>query len=102
MTLRLAQPPEAIAEAARLRQSLKPAKAAAILDVDRSEIYKLIRQRKLEGHGHGTRGLRVYADSVEAYRAARHRGAPAPAPAQGNLDVKHHEAVAYLRTLGVL
>lgn len=102
MTLRLAQPPEAIAEAAGLRPSLRPARVAALLDVDRSEVYKLVRGRQLEAHGMGTRALRIYADSVEDYRARRAKGAAPAGPKPVRLDIRHHEAVAHLRSLGVL
>jgi len=105
MTVRLATSAQEIAAAERvLRRSLRPDTVAAMLDMDRSQVYKLIKSAELETHAIGKRGVRVYLDSVEAYRE-RGRGVQArpaaPKPRQ-RLGGEFYEACARLRAVGVL
>lgn len=105
MTLRLAQPPDEIAAAFAVRASVRPATAAERLDCDRSQVYRLVRARELEAHSIGKRGLRIYTDSLEAYRRRHAQGAPAPAPVRKRQPIKgaaYYEMIASLRRRGVL
>lgn len=105
MTLRLAASPDEIASAYAVRASVRPATAAERLDCDRSQVYRLVRAREIEGHRIGKRGLRIYIDSLEAYRRRRATGAP-PAPEAKKRPQRrgaaYHEMVAYLRGRGLL
>lgn len=51
------------------RVSARVKHVASILDCDESQIRRLIETGDLEAHRLGKRGVRVYLDSVEAYRA---------------------------------
>lgn len=44
---------------------------AAELDVDPSEVRKMVKDGVLQGHRKGARGIRVYVDSVTAYQETR-------------------------------
>lgn len=102
MTLRLAASPDAIDAAAKLRRSIRVGRAADILDCDPSQVRRLIRQRRLETHTLGKRGVRIYVDSLDAYRAAGAGPAPAAvARPRTKLPAEHNEAVAYLRSIGL-
>lgn len=104
MTARPAMRPDEIAAAAQsLRRSVRPLTAAGLLDCDRSRVYKLIKAGDLETHGLGKRGVRIYVDSIEAYRA-RKPGAKAPAVPEKpkTLGPEYYETCARLRALGLL
>lgn len=73
MLARIVPPPAAL-EGERL--SVRAERVAAMLDCDRSQVYRLITDGELEAHGIGERGVRVYLDSVQSYRD-RHRIVPA-------------------------
>lgn len=88
----------------QFRQSARVARVAVLLDCDESQIRRLIYNGSLEAHRQGKRGVRVYLDSVEAYRArqritvplrpAELPSAPSPTPAS---KVAHRTAMAELR-----
>src|ERR1700733_13675673 len=50
------------------RPSIRVARASALLEVDISTIYKLVRAGALEAHRVGKRGVRVFADSLRNYQ----------------------------------
>jgi excisionase family DNA binding protein len=50
------------------RASGRIKRIAALLDCDESQVRRLISAGELEAHGIGRRGVRVYLDSLEAYR----------------------------------
>jgi excisionase family DNA binding protein len=93
------------------RLSARVARVAAILDCDKSQVYRLINTGELEAHGLGRRGVRVYLDSVDAYRE-RQAKVPVGTPATRRLVIKsgcspasraaHLAAVAKLRDDGIL
>lgn len=103
MKFRAALSADEIGAASRLRPAIRPAKAAAILDMDRSQIYRMVRKGDLEAHGIGTRGVRIYVDSIERYRSGLPKGGRlAPAKKPGKLGAEYHEACAHLKALGLL
>jgi excisionase family DNA binding protein len=93
------------------RPSMRVAKAAALLEVDISTIYKMVRSGVLEAHRVGKRGVRVFADSLRRYQeqqkistgkdqqqlsqASENKGNSSNNPA-------HREAVNYLQSIGCL
>ncbi len=90
-----------------LRRSLRVATVAAALDLDESQVRKLVRAGDLEGHRVGTRGIRVYQDSVESYRRRNHIGPvpktakPSPRRRPSGPTAADREAMAALRRAGV-
>lgn len=88
-------------------RSVRVATAAALLDCDESFVRKLIRQKKLQGHRMGVRGIRIFVWSIDAYRKAMSFGDPAPTPQKPTkrreqLGADHQEALAHLHSLGCL
>ena len=93
------------------RLSIRIHRVCEILDCEPTQVSRLIGQGELEAHGFGIRGVRVYLDSVEAYRARRQI---APKTAAGKLKIPQQPAispaskrsqlaaVARLRELGLL
>ena len=53
------------------RLSVRIHRVCEILDCEPTQVSRLIGQGELEAHGFGIRGVRVYLDSVEAYRQRR-------------------------------
>lgn len=104
MTARVATSPDEIDAAMRaVRRSVRPATAAEMLDCDRSQVYKLIKGRELETHGLGKRGVRIYLDSIEAYRERKAGRGPSPAPRKAQkLGAEFYENCARLRALGLM
>lgn len=86
-----------------IRESRKVATVAAALEIDESQVYRLIDAGELAAHGIGTRGVRVYLDSLEAYQAKRAivpKGPRAPhrRPAAKPVNtIAHRRAMANLR-----
>jgi excisionase family DNA binding protein len=64
--LHIAPSPFAIA---RERLSVRVKHVAAILDCDQSQVRRLVDRGELEAHRIGKRGVRIYLDSVDDYRA---------------------------------
>jgi excisionase family DNA binding protein len=90
-----------------IRRSIRVRTAAVILDCDETQIRALLRSGQVEGHRIGTRGVRVYLDSLDAYRERR---AIVPAVAD-NMERKrgavrqsaaHREAMAQAKEWGIL
>jgi len=93
------------------RESARIKRIAQLLDCDESQVRRLITAGDLEAHGIGRRGVRVYLDSVEAYRERqqilprqpgglrRPKVPPTPCPASRQA---HEKAVARLRERGLL
>ena len=93
------------------RPSIRVAKAAALLEVDISTIYRLIRNGNLESHRIGKRGVRVFADSLSNYQdqqkiighskyTDRHK-----TPKERSISTNtpaYQDAIAYLRSIGCL
>lgn len=91
-----------------LRRSLRVAKVAEALDMEDAQVRKLVKSGDLEGHRVGKRGIRVYEDSVEAYRRRNHIGpnqVPQPETKRqqrrSGPTAAAREAMAHLRSLGV-
>jgi hypothetical protein len=57
-------------EPAEIRQSRKGATVAAALELEESQVRRLVDAGELEAHGIGKRDLRIYLDSVADYQAA--------------------------------
>jgi excisionase family DNA binding protein len=53
------------------RVSVRVERICTLLDCNSSQVYRMIAAGEIEAHGIGTRGVRVYLDSLEAYRARR-------------------------------
>jgi excisionase family DNA binding protein len=90
-------------ESPEIRESRKVATIAAALEIDESQVYRLIDEGELEAHGVGTRSVRVYLDSLEAYQAKKAivpkspkapRGRPKTNPVN---TAAHRRAMTYLR-----
>ncbi|MBN9568749.1 MAG: helix-turn-helix domain-containing protein [Alphaproteobacteria bacterium] len=93
------------------RESRKISAIAQILDVDESQVRRLVQAGELEAHRIGRRGVRVYLDSVIAYQERRSRPTkPAPrqaGPAAGQArkaasSAALKAAMAELRAEGVI
>jgi hypothetical protein len=91
-----------------VRPSVRVRTAAERLDMDESQVRKLVKAGDLEGHLIGKRGVRVYVDSIEAYQLSRPIGGnPAPQAQpeprrKRRVSAAHREAITYLRRLGLL
>ena len=80
-----ASPPLSYEAAALVRASARVATVAGLLDCHPSDIRRLVDAGELQAHTKGTRGVRVFLDSVADYQArqARHpRGTRKPAAAR--------------------
>lgn len=92
---------------AQVRASARVAKVAALLDCAESDIRRMIEAGKLEAHGHGIRGVRVFLDSVASYQDGR---AILPKPPKAKLESRRtavsraaqRESEAALRKTGIL
>lgn len=94
-----------------IRQSRRVATVAAALDLDESQVRRLVDEGELEAHGVGKRGLRIYLDSIQAYQERHQRpprtalGAQPSKPAQVRRSAStraHRAAMAALRADGIL
>jgi hypothetical protein len=97
--LRLAHDPES---ASLIRASVRVRTAAAALDMDESQVRRLLEAGDLEGHGHGIRGVRIFVDSIRAYQEGRPLGGVIHKSPTGNKPAKsaaHGEAVAFLASM---
>lgn len=103
MTLRAALAPD---QAAFVRQSVRVARVAELLDCADSDVRRLIDRGELEAHGIGKRGVRVYLDSVGDYQARRRRRARKPLEVRPKPRTAarsaHVAAEAELRKSGIL
>lgn len=100
-------PIEAIAAVDMPRPSWRIKKVAAVLDCDLSQVSRMVKNRQLEAHKVGKRGVRVYVDSVRAYQAARPAGGsvvPLPTPKQQSRQAQavQREACAFLKSLNLM
>lgn len=93
-----------------LRRSARIATIAADLDCDESQIRELLAKGEIEGHGLGTRGVRIYIDSVAAYQARTAKGgrkkpkprrADPPAHRASAASAAHEDAMEALRQAGL-
>ena len=92
------------------RPSIRVAKAAALLEVNISTIYRLVRSGELEAHRVGKRGIRIYFDSLRRYQEQRTivvdgKYKTVSETTESKHSVKHsayHEAIAYLQSKGCL
>jgi excisionase family DNA binding protein len=99
------------------RPSIRVAKAAAILEVNISTIYKLVRAGTLGAHRVGKRGVRVFADSLRQYQdqqkiSVNNEGDPVSQTRDSNHGKRskrnlsntpaHQDAVGYLQSIGCL
>lgn len=94
-----------------IRRSVRIGTLAADLDCDESQIRELLEKGEIEGHGLGTRGVRVYVDSVIAYQERKPKGGAKPGKPIPATDPKsrrtaagaaHSAAMDALREAGVL
>lgn len=94
--------------AAYVRPSARVARVAELLDCDPGDIRRLIATGHLEAHGKGTRGVRVFLDSVKAYqdgrpvvpKAIRPQVRP-PKPKAPASTAAYRAAMAGLRSKGI-
>lgn len=93
---------------APLDPSVKVSTAAALLDCDASIVRRLVREGKLPAHRIGKRGIRVFVSGIEEYRRARLMTGTAAVEqpperriAKCAASPAHHQAVAFLRSLGL-
>ncbi|MFY9287652.1 MAG: helix-turn-helix domain-containing protein [Alphaproteobacteria bacterium] len=91
------------------RPSIRVAKAAAILEVNISTIYRLIRTGILEAHRVGTRGVRVFADSLRRYQEEGKISSSQDSKSTfresktiTSSNPAYRDAVAYLQSIGCL
>jgi len=86
--------------------SITVKQAASLLSIDISSVYKAVHRGELRGHRVGKRAVRIYLNSVDAYRQAREIHPPAPTPAPTRRasarqpSAAHLEAVRFLDSLG--
>ena len=95
------------ADFCRIRQSRRVRTVALALDVDESQIRRLIGAGELEAHRVGKRGIRIYLDSVEEYQLKNSRiqnlREPASKRSRAVLhNIAHRKAVAELKKAGLL
>lgn len=104
--LRLASPP-----GEDVRPSRRVATICDMLDCDESQVRRLLDKGEIEGHGLGSRGLRVYLDSVAAYQSRKAReakgeresgGKPPERRLSGAGLAAHRSAVAELQKEGLM
>lgn len=105
MMVRAASTPQEMEAAAASRPSWRVRRVAADLDCDARSVRRLIERGELEAHRIGKRGVRVYLDSLQAYKGRGKLGlgmrpAQAAAP-QPRASLGHREAMAYLRRMGI-
>lgn len=93
-----------------VRASARVATIAAELDMDPSQVRRLIAAGELDSYRSGKRGIRIYRDSVEAYQLRRTRPAQARAadtpgpkrPPAAASRAAHQAAMAALHKAGVV
>lgn len=92
-----------------VRPSVRIARVCELLDVDDSQVRRLIDSGELQGHRQGKRGIRVYLDSVTAYQegrpltpSARGKEPPPRKPPNRASAAAHEAAMARLRGLGLV
>lgn len=85
--------------------SITVKQAAALLSIDISSVYKAVHRGELLGHRVGKRGVRIYLNSVDAYRQARKILPPAPAlkpkAHPQRLTADYYRALKELESAGV-
>jgi len=103
-----AQPRLIVAELPELRPSVRIAKLAEAWDCDVSQIMRLIAEGEIEAHGLGTRAVRVFIDSANAYQERRTREPkerspkkPARGTARPVDSAAHRAAMAELHRHGI-
>jgi len=91
------------------RQSAKVCTIAELLEIDHSQVRRLIEAGDLESHKIGKRGVRVFLDSVAAYQARQSRPEKKLPPKQrlaakrrAVTSAAHQNAMRDLRRLGVI
>ena len=92
-----------------VRESRRVATIAHMLELDESQVRRLIGEGALEAHRIGKRGLRVYLDSVAAFQDARTRPATIRTPCEKTRAARrsvataaHRRAMASLRADGLV
>jgi hypothetical protein len=93
--------------AAAIRPSVRISTVAAKLDMDQSQIRRLLASGELQEHRIGKRGIRIYVDAITDYQRRHAIGTPAaktppPRTRSTRRDPGHEAAVAYLRKLGIV
>lgn len=108
MTIRLAANPDDVPDH-HIRPSVRVKTAARQLDMDETQIRRLLNSRQLEGHRIGVRGIRIYADSIAAYQQRQNFGGrDATAPEGGKSSrarrpsAAQREAIAFLAARGLV
>jgi len=71
----MTRPQLATTNASQPRESRKVKTVCAMLEADESQVRRLVDEGKLEAHGLGKRGMRIYLDSVADYQAMKARQA---------------------------
>lgn len=93
------------------RPSIRVSKAAAILEVNISTIYRLIRSGALEAHRIGKRGVRIFADSLRHYQEQGKINCPGTEESKSvfqesktltSSNPSYRDAIEYLRSIGCL
>ena len=90
------------------RPSARVKTVAQLLDCDESQVRRLIQDGQLEAHRMGIRGIRVYLDSLEAYRqqrpvAGRRTVRPQRKPLKSKAETAAHaHAMEELRRAGLI
>lgn len=92
------------------RESRRVATIAAMLELDESQVRRLVDEGELEAHRIGKRGLRVYLESVAAYQARQARPATRKLEHRARVNAArravatsaHRFAMAELEKAGIL
>jgi len=91
-----------------VRASARVAAVARLLDCHHSEVRRLVRNGELQAYTHGTRGVRVFLDSISTYQERRLRdpvGVKAPGLSQQRkarpATAAFHAALAGLKAKGL-
>lgn len=89
------------------RPVLRVSKVAALLDLDESQVRRLIETGQLHAHRIGKRGIRVFEDSIVRYQEAQHIVPPRVIAAEWRERKRqysdaHLKAVESLKKAGIL
>lgn len=91
------------------RPSIRVRTAASLLDVHLSVIYKMVHKGELSAFRIGTKGIRIFADSLRSYqernKIVAQKELQQASSVKGRrkwVSREHQEAMAYLRSLGVV
>lgn len=91
------------------RPSIRVRTAASLLDVHSSVIYKMVRKGELAAFKIGAKGIRIFADSLRSYQENNRiiprkelRQTTAVNGKRSWVSREHQEAMAHLRSLGII